>query len=247
MSKALLAIVNARHRKEWRDAIRNTWLPMVPQDRADALFFVGRGAPIEDSENVVELDCDDSYMGLPDKIRSIMRWAHSHDYHHASKIDDDVVLDPVKFLNSGYDAQEYCGPANRVPTNVAPFWVPMGFFYSVSKRCMEFLINAPLPTEGNDDEKWVAQNLHAQGISLHHDQRYRLQYGELINRPLRPPVGRAIRRPLTPDVNRDLYPGTFAWCIFMEGNSGNTIPLQRKIDEFYRTFKQRVQIESSTN
>jgi hypothetical protein len=241
MSKALIAVVNARHRKEWRDAVRSTWKPLVPKDRADALFFVGRGAPLEESDrhDVVELDCDDAYMGLPEKIRAIMRWAHSKDYHHALKCDDDVVMNPTELLNSGYDAQEYSGPANRIPTNVTPFWVPMGFCYWVSRRAMTFLLDAPLPTEGNDDERWVALNLHNAGISLAHDQRYKLQYGH-VTRPLRPQGGRALRRPLSTDPYKDLYEGTFAWCVFLEGNSGNTIPIERKISEFHKIFVEKV-------
>lgn len=239
MSKALIAIVNARHRPAWRHAVRNSWLPLVPTDKADALFFVGRGAPIEDKDGVIELDCHDEYMGLPEKVRAIMRWANERDYHHILKCDDDVVLNPVALLASGYDNYDYSGPANRMPTALVPCWVPMGFNYWVSKRCLQYLIDAPLPTEGNDDEKWVALNLHSAGVNLQGDSRYRLQYGQLYNRPLRPPQ-RAIRRPLSTTPDRDLYPGTFSWCIFMEGNSGNSISTDRKVTEFNRVFTDHV-------
>lgn len=224
--------------------MRTTWLPLFPKDRADVLFFVGRGETVVTSPDVIELDCDDSYMGLPDKIRSIMRWADKQNYAHTLKLDDDVVVDPHAMLSSGFESFDYTGRANRMPTGTVPFWVPMGFAYWVSPRARKYLLDAPLPTEGNDDEKWTAQNLHAAGIHLHDDQRYKLQYGSIAQRPLRPV--RQINRPLRSNPYTDSFPGTFAWCIFLEGNSGNTISTDVKIQEFHKVFLDQV-ISKKTN
>jgi hypothetical protein len=96
-------------------------------------------------------------------------------------------------------------------------------------------VNAELPTEGNDDERWVAENLHKIGIELHDDVRYRLHYGFILGQTQRPL--RAPHRPLRPPENVNMvYPGQFSWCIFMEGNSGSRIPLQFKIQEFKKVF-----------
>lgn len=233
--KYLIAIVNARTRQNtWAKAVRETWLPLVPRDKADAFFFVGRGSEGETfPEDTVVLDCDDSYMGLPDKIREIVRWAYEHGYDYVLKCDDDVVLDVNKLFESGFDRYEYTGRSNRQPTIHDPFWVPMGFNYWMSRKCMAVIKDTPLPGGGtNDDEYWVAKHLHANGINLHSDNNYRLKYGMVINRPLR--ANRPLRK-----VNIDTEPadGSFSWCIFLEGNSGNSIPIEHKLAEFRRVFK----------
>jgi hypothetical protein len=239
--KTLIAVVNARHRQStWAQVIRDTWMPFVPRDKADALFFVGRGEGIVPADTI-ELDCDDTYQGLPEKIRAIVRWASEHEYEYMLKCDDDTVLDPGRLLDSGYELYPYTGRANRPPNNAVPFWVPMGFNYWLSKRCMEVLRDAPLPSEGNDDERWVATNLFKAGICLKNDDRYRLHYGLLINlsRPIR------INRPLRNSIN-NAVPGEFSWCVFLEGNSGNRIPTESKLAEFKKVFV-RLNLTRSSN
>lgn len=232
--KILIAVVNARSRKVWADAIRSTWFSLFPKDKADVLFFVGRGEG-EVSADTVVLDCDDSYMGLPDKVREIIRWAYAHGYDFVMKCDDDVVLNPKMLLDSEFRRFDYIGRANRMPTKDNPFWVPMGFNYWLSRRSMQCIIDAPLPTEGNDDEKWVAQNLYKAGIKLQDDQHYVLQYGDInIIRP--EVIVRKIWRPLPTGVNQKQPPDTFSWCIFFEGNSGNSISVDTKIKGFHKVF-----------
>lgn len=242
--KILIAIVNARHRQAtWANAIRQTWLPSTT-GKCDAFFFVGRGEPGDFNElpaDTVVLDCEDAYMGLPEKIRAIMRWAHAHGYDYVLKCDDDVVLDVEKLLMSDFSQFEYTGRANRPITKDTPYVVPMGFNYWVSRKCMECLLDAPLPTEGNDDEKWVAHNVwHKLGIALHDDLHYRLHYGTLVSRPIR------MNRPIKQTFNH-IFPGEFAWCVFLEGNSGNRIPIEHKLSEFQKVFHNEVVAKSSTN
>ena len=45
MARSLIAVVSAHTRKVWRDAIRATWLPMVPEG-TDVRFFLGRGESV---------------------------------------------------------------------------------------------------------------------------------------------------------------------------------------------------------
>ena len=234
----LIAIVNCRSRQStWANVIRESWLPSVPKDKADAFFFVGRGEGEKLPDDTIELDCDDSYQGLPDKIRAIMRWSHARDYGHTLKCDDDTILDVPRLLASGYDQYDYTGKANRPVTKDTPFVVPMGFNYWVSKRCAEALLDAPLPENSNDDEKWVAGNLyHRLGVTLHDDQRYRLHYGVSISRPIR------MHRPIQQTFNH-VFPGEFSWCVFLEGNSGNRIPIEHKLAEFRRVFYSEVVVK----
>lgn len=236
--KALIAVVNARHRQNtWADAIRKTWLSMVPEDKADVRFFVGRGLGSV-PEDTVELECDDSYMGLPEKVREIVRWTLQRDeYHHMLKCDDDVILKPQQLLTSGYDNSDFTGHLNRPITEAGdPFTVPMGFNYWLSRKSMEYVAVAELPpSDTNDDERWVSKVLFEKGIILHHDPRYKLHYGYLDE------VDRIKKRPLrAPKRERPSFIYTqgdaFSWSVLLEGNSGNSIPLEKKLSEFHKVF-----------
>lgn len=230
--KSLIAVVNARTRPEWANAVRRSWLPQVPADKADVRFFVGRGGkPVP--ADTVELDCDDSYQGLPEKVRAIFRWAYEREYGNVLKCDDDVILRPNALLDSGYDRFDYVGRENRKPTDLVPFTVPMGFNYWLSNKAMSHVVGAELPKDSNDDELWVARNLHEHSIHLRGDDRYRLHVGQLVNRPIR--VNRPLR--VGAQANPPVF-GTFSWCIFLEGNSGNKIPLTTKIAEFDKVFEE---------
>lgn len=235
--KTLIAVVSAHTRKHWRDAIRNTWLPFVPKEKADVRFFVGRGPQLTLPDEVL-LDCEDGYSGLPEKIRAIARWALDRGYDYVLKCDDDVVLRPVALLNCGYENHAFSGKINRYPCPQHVYPVTVGFNYWVSKECLKILSQAQLPeplgpgVPDNDDEKWVAENLYKSGINLHDDRRYEIYMGEIeeppptrLYRPLRPPK---IAAKTTSEV--------FSWTIFLEANSGNGIPVEKKIAEFYTVF-----------
>lgn len=224
--RTLIAIVNAQHRKEWRDAIRTTWLCKVPSDKADAFFFVGRGEGIEDTEGVVQLECSDKYEHLPEKIKTIAKWALEHGYTHMLKCDDDVVLRPQDFLSSGYDKYDYTGRSNRPES---PYAIPCGFNYCLSARSMEIVSTALLPPDGsNDDEKWVAYHLSLKDIKLQDDKRYFLWQFVIplgdARRPLRAP-----RRPVVAQGIQQ-ESGTFSWCI-------HVLSGQDKVNEYHRVYR----------
>lgn len=231
-------MVSAQPRKHWRDAIRETWKALVPETLADVRFFVGseRLAPYE--PDTVYVECDDSYHGLPEKIRSIVRWALDHDYDYILKCDDDVVLKPEALLQCGYEQYDFSGKTNRWPTTQMPYPVTVGFNYWLSKRAMRIVATAELPPEqapgvkDNDDEKWVAGLMHRNGIQLHHDTRYEIYGGEIEDRP----PSRLYRPLRPPKINSPQNRDVFSWTIFLEANSGDGIPIETKLREFHKVF-----------
>ena len=226
MARSLIAVVSAHTRKAWRDAIRSTWLPMVPEG-TDVRFFLGRGETTTQPDEVV-LDCDDSYLGLPEKVQCIVRWAHDKGYSHVLKLDDDVVLAPKAMLDSGYDKFPYVGlGAHRPIPPTRPYFVAGGFAYWMDMTSMEYVIAAQLPPN-NYDEGWVAGVLHEHGIELHADPRYSMAVCRTL-----PSVD---KRRLAHRTRPDPVPGTFAWCIYFEPNGGTRFSTQTKIDEFKRVF-----------
>jgi hypothetical protein len=227
-TKTLIAVVSAQHRKNWRDAIRSTWLAMVPEGKADVRFFIG--ADTSDEPNVVPLNCGDLYKDLPEKVRQIMKWALDHGYDYMLKCDDDVVLRPVELLLSGYEKHQYSGKINRYLNQ--GYNVPVGFNWWVSRQCMEIMVGSPLP-DNNDDEKWVAETLHQHGIHIVNDHRYEIYIGDCIDLREDYPFHRPLRPPKPKDVSTK---DTFSWTVFLEADSGNSIPVEKKIAEFHRLF-----------
>lgn len=231
MSKILIAVVNCRSRQNWAQAVRDSWFPMMLAKGVDVKFFVGRGET--KVEGAVELDCDDSYQGLPDKVREIIRWALKRDYDYILKCDDDVVLFPERLLSSGFDQHDFTGHEHAKGASV-----PYGFNYWLSKRAMEAVANEPLPAGSNNDEAWVTHTLERVGILLRHDSRYCLHDGHgtvsfnLDQRPL--------RKNIKQKSNRELVPGAFSWCMYINWNGFHATPDKIAIAEFNRVFEKYV-------
>lgn len=228
MAQTLIAVVNARHRQEWRAAVRSTWLRQVPSALCDAFFFMGNGEPREFLPDEISLDCSDKYEHLPEKIRSICRWSLEKEYQHVLKCDDDVVLKPNQMLASGYEKYDFSGKANRPPQ---PYVVSFGFNYWLSRKSMEIIAEAKLPEDGsNDDEKWVAKNLWDHGISLHNVDCYKLHMGWEVYPEVT--FRRALRVPRqVMESRRDSQ--VFSRCIHIEGPG---ITQEQKLKEFRTVF-----------
>ena len=234
--KSLIGIVNCRSRQStWANAIRETWMKQIPSDKADLKFFVGRGEGEVPSDTVV-LDCPDDYQSLPSKIRCMAKYTYDlGTYDYLMKLDDDVVVRPNDLLASGYDTYPYSGRANRRPTERKPYWVPMGFAYWMSRECMKIVSESELPNN-NDDERWVAENLHSHGINLTAEGRYHLYQGGL--KDVKPKIHRPLRIQRI-NQQREMMKHGFAWCMFFEsGHNPPRIPLEKKLTEFHTVFQE---------
>lgn len=213
--KILIAVVTCYGREDWANLQRETWVPLMP---VDVEFFVGKGGP---SQGTTQLDCDDSYQGLPEKVKAIIEWALERKYDYMLKCDDDVVLKP-DILRSDFTQYDFtgheCAPKNQTP------W---GFNYWLSKKAMEIMSKETLP-QGNNDEAWVAHAMNRHGILLHSDQRYCLHYGRTLGYE---PPRRALRRPEEKTTGQHY----FSWCL-------HNHDVDKKIvqEEFRRIFKREV-------
>ena len=229
--RLLLAIISCHKHSAYRQAIRETWLPLVPKG-VDAKFFCGSGSsPLPDE---VFLDCPDGYDALPAKVQSAVRWAQGYEF--ILKIDNDVVLKPKEFIASGFERYDFVGrKSNHISTT------PYGFCYTLSKRAMDLVAAATLPRD-NNDEHWVSQVLGTHGISLHNDTRYHLYTGK------RGDFGTPIKRPLRAPRRDTLYGttmaelisnGTFAYCMYLQkGYGGDDFTDENNIEVMKRIFKE---------
>jgi Galactosyltransferase len=242
--RALIAVMSCHSRSKFRELIRSTWAKLVPQG-TDMKFFLGRGETKAEEDEVV-LDCEDGYYDIPDKVRSIVRWALKHGYDYMLKCDDDVVLIPEKLMASDFCNYEFVGGRDPrvVPGEINTPW---GFCYWLSQTTMKLVENAPLPGEigsthsykHNNDEAWISTILYIQKIFLHTDERYYLHRGSPPYLAPEPKSGRRTLRAnrLKQSYVEQPYPvGTFAFCIHLEWYGWHETPEEELHAEFRKVF-----------
>ena len=231
MNKTLLALITCHTRQAYAQAQRETWIPSIPPG-LDYKFFLGPSERIP-REDEVFVQCDDSYWGLPSKVRAVCRWACEHDYQYLAKCDDDVLVKPTTFLSSGFQNYDFSGHTNNDHTNVK---IPWGFLYTLSRKSMEIMANAQLPPDFND-EAWCANTLAAHGILLHHEPRYVLHRGRRSD--FIPTFKRPLRAPPRPHLMDEETPrNAIATCIFLHWHGYHNTPDSVNIREMYKVFKE---------
>ena len=228
----LIAIVSCKAHAAYRAAIRETWLSKVPKDKADAFFFMGRGAVATEPDEIV-LDCGDGYGSLPEKVQAIIKWALERGYTNLVKIDNDVILKVDEFLRSGFERWDFSGHTN---SDTVATKIPWGFLYTLSQKSMEIMATEALPPN-NNDEAFVAHTLAWHGILLHHEPRYVLHRGKRSDflspakRPLRAPPRMQL---MEEEINR----GAIATCVFLHHFGYHATPDAVNIQEMHKIFKE---------
>jgi hypothetical protein len=229
--RVLIAVISCHTRQIYANAIRETWLPLV--QGADVRFFRGHGATREPLPDEVWLDCPDDYASLPSKVQAVIRWALENGYDALAKCDDDVVLKPKDFLSSGFHLHDFNGHTND---DRASAKTPWGFLYTLSKRSMEIMAQAPLPPN-NNDEAWTANTLVGHGIVLHNEPRYYLHRGK--RRDFIPKAPRPLRAPPRLALMEEDTPGNgIAYAVFLHWSGFHATPDEVNIKEYYKLFKE---------
>jgi Galactosyltransferase len=246
--KALIAVMSCHSRPSFRQTIRDTWAPLVPKN-SQMLFFLGRGVTASQPDEIV-LDCEDGYYDIPDKVRSMVRWALDRGYDYILKCDDDVVLFPVQVLQSDFCKYDFTGCQDPA-VKTGEINTPWGFCYWLSSRAMKLVASAPLPGEPksthtykhNNDEAWVSTILYLNNIYLHADDRYFLHRGKLPVEPAAVPKGRRSLRPNRLNLGvTEAQPvhDAFAFCIYLNWKGWHATPDEELHDEFRKVFFREV-------
>jgi hypothetical protein len=128
-------------------------------------FFLGRGER-SPQENEIHLDCDDSYYGLPEKVRKTYNWVSRAGYDQVIKVDDDVFL-YVDRLLAASTSDDYRGFAIESDIRYAS-----GTCYQLSNRAMKLVGNAEVPQGEWREDRHVGQVLLNNGIKLADEPRF---------------------------------------------------------------------------
>ena len=170
MGKMLIAVVTCHARRNQAVAQRFTWA----RDQENVRFFLGGGEP-EHSKEVI-LPVDDSYTGLPAKVKAVMGWARENGYDSVLKIDDDVYLVIDRILRAGFFHHDYVGNF-RARNGSYPHDYASGFAYYLSGRAVGIIADADL-TEDTMEDRWVGSVLSNPllRISAYDEKRFACTY-----------------------------------------------------------------------
>lgn len=147
-------------------AQRCTWVEQV-KDFADVVFFRGRNYSQPDFSNEVWLDVDDSYSGIPEKVRGIFAWGAERGYEYISKCDDDVYCIPSRLKElprKGDYVGRFRGPCGGYPADFAS-----GFFYTLSHKAARIVANTSVKQDWMD-ERFIGNLLAMKGAECWSDQ-----------------------------------------------------------------------------
>ena len=229
--RVLIAIISCHARTAYVQAQRETWILRIPAG-VDYKVFLGPSerTPLPDE---VFVQCDDSYGGLPSKVKAVMGWAYDHGYDFVAKVDDDVILSFPEWLNSGFQNHDFTGHTND---DRIKFLIPWGFCYILSRKAMAFIKDHSLPAN-NNDEAWVSSVLAWNGIFLHHESRYHLHRGKRSDFIVG--TKRALRAPPRSIPMDVLTPANgIAYAVFLHWHGYHATPDEVNIQEFHKLFKE---------
>ncbi len=141
------------------EAIRKTWGRDLPGLR----FFVGgkRDAPHGPTPqgSIIVLDCPDTYEGLPQKTRAILRYGLDHERDFIFLFDSDTFVVPERLLACGFENYDLTGSLGGNTENGKYYpWPSGGAGYILSNRAARFVVDAP-PSEEWAEDRMVGQIL----------------------------------------------------------------------------------------
>lgn len=156
----LVGILSCAKHFERDKAVRETWLQNI---RTRHFFLVGRpGQAAEIKEDILFLDCDDSYEGGPQKILSFLRFCENFlDYRSIFKCDNDTYLCIERLLGASFWKQHhYTGRATSkdnldrfyhwgktdkpMPPYLGPHlggYADGGYGYALSRQAVRAILN----------------------------------------------------------------------------------------------------------
>lgn len=156
--------------------MRETWLPDVAPAGMDYKFFHGKGSTAK--EDVVIVDCDDSYKGLIDKFRAKIKWSVDHDYDFVFVCLADCYVRPERLVASC--SHTYFGSVYTHETFGSYCQGGAGFI--LSKEACSILTKDTQPLRHRDgttgdmwsEDAWAGQALLRSGIIPEHSEDFKV-------------------------------------------------------------------------
>lgn len=160
------------------EPLRATWMAEAAALGIDCKLFHGRLATPKD--DVVVLDCDDSYSGLIEKFQAKISWAVKEGYDYVFCCLADCYVRPERLLPLCREPNDYVGASYTHETFGSYCQGGAGFLLS-RKACL-ILDQDRLPLRHKDgsmpvqdsEDAWAGQALLRKGIRCAHHEGFRI-------------------------------------------------------------------------
>ncbi len=147
-AQILIGICSCVRAKERRDTVRDTWMQQQ-NTSAQCLFFVGKGGTCQESD-CIQLDTDDSYDYLPEKVLAFFQYALENlQFDWLFKCDDDTYVHQERLLELCDMGADFIGNP-WLDTRGSPSG---GAGYMMSRALVERIVShrASIPHTGAED------------------------------------------------------------------------------------------------
>lgn len=166
--RIFIAICSAVYLRDRRQACRDTWVQDIKDlaPNVDYKFFVGvpeveNEQPTELEADVVQLQCNDTYHRLPEKIHSILQYVEDNcEYDYVFKCDDDTYVIPDRLERLCKNGDDYIGE----PMSGMAAYGGAGYF--LSKKAVKTLLASPAWKDNGMEDMHIGELCRANGISV---------------------------------------------------------------------------------
>jgi hypothetical protein len=174
-TRVLIAITSCGRDRKYQDAQRNTWIKDIPAG-VDYKFFLGHTDATGAKDDEVFLNVPDTYAGLPFKTQALLEWALEHGYDFIYKTDVDTLVCPVNLLGCGFEHYAWVGANYGARDKV---FASGGSGYWLSADAARKVV--AFKASNGAEDVMVANVMRANGIDLHHDDRYLFAPGSVLD------------------------------------------------------------------
>lgn len=148
-----------------RRACRLAWMRELLPHNMQAFFIVGQTSEPIHEPRVVQVEAQDDYWALPQKVLAGMRWAlKKHDFDFIVKVDDDTFIHPERLARYVATLEKGTPDIHGGEISADNEYLSGGAGYILSRRMVEVLVEDPLiPQEGREDVEICEAVLRAGG------------------------------------------------------------------------------------
>ena len=165
--RALTVIKSCQRYIARRQAVRETWLPLL--DWTEHLFVIGGPGNVREDDVLHLPNHADDFPNIAPKVAMACRWAVGRGYDYVFVCDDDTYVRPLRLESAVPVGSDYVGYLR----DGAGFGTPyiQGSAYWLSRRAAEIVAYSTYMVNGVIDDGAVGQALLGQ-VHFVHDDRY---------------------------------------------------------------------------
>lgn len=149
------------------------WMRELLPHNMQAYFIVGQTSEPIHEPRVVQVDAQDDYWAMPQKVLAGMRWAlKNHDFDFIVKVDDDTFIHPERLARYVATLEKGTPDIHGGEISADNEYLSGGAGYILSRRMVEVLAADPhIPKQGREDVE-ICEAVRRAGGKIVKDRRF---------------------------------------------------------------------------